>query len=75
MTTLENEKGTNGSAPLLQTAGQLGGARMSLVDEAGGGLDGLSQLRALIASGRKPGILVPLDFQFRSEERRVGKEC
>ena len=37
---------------------------MSLVDEVGGGLDGLSQLRALIASGRKPGILVALDFDF-----------
>jgi hypothetical protein len=31
---------------------------MSLVDVAGGGLDGLSQLRGLIASGRKPGFLV-----------------
>src|SRR6202789_3469634 len=37
---------------------------MSLVDEVGGGLDGLSQLRALMASGRKPGILVSLDFEF-----------
>jgi hypothetical protein len=37
---------------------------MSLVNEVGGGLDGLSQLRALIASGRKPGILVALDFEF-----------
>ena len=37
---------------------------MSLVDEVAGGLDGLSQLRALIASGRKPGILVALDFEF-----------
>jgi uncharacterized protein (TIGR00369 family) len=37
---------------------------MRLVDEVGGGLDGLSQLRALIASGRKPGILVALDFDF-----------
>ncbi len=37
---------------------------MSLVDEVGGGLDGLSQLRALIASGRKPGILVALDFEI-----------
>jgi uncharacterized protein (TIGR00369 family) len=27
-------------------------------------LDGLSQLRALMASGRKPGILVALDFEF-----------
>jgi uncharacterized protein (TIGR00369 family) len=37
---------------------------MSLVDEVGGGLDGLSQLHALMASGRKPGILVALDFEF-----------
>jgi acyl-coenzyme A thioesterase PaaI-like protein len=37
---------------------------MSLVDEVGGGLDGLAQLRALMASGRKPGILVALDFEF-----------
>ena len=37
---------------------------MSLVNETGGGLDGLSQLRALMASGRKPGILVALDFEF-----------
>ena len=37
---------------------------MSLVNEVGSGLDGLSQLRALIASGRKPGILVALDFEF-----------
>jgi uncharacterized protein (TIGR00369 family) len=37
---------------------------MSLVDEVGGSLDGLSQLRALMASGRKPGILVALDFEF-----------
>src|ERR1700726_504031 len=37
---------------------------MSLADEVAGGLDGLSQLRALMASGRKPGILVALDFEF-----------
>ncbi len=30
----------------------------------GAGLDGLSQLRALMASGRKPGIMVALDFDF-----------
>lgn len=35
---------------------------MSLVDEVGAGMDGLSQLRALIASGRRPGIAVSLDF-------------
>src|SRR6202049_1775637 len=37
---------------------------MSLADEVGGGLDGLSQLRMLMASGRKLGILVALDFEF-----------
>ena len=37
---------------------------MSLVNEVGSGLDGLSQLGALMASGRKPGILVALDFEF-----------
>jgi len=37
---------------------------MSLVDEVGGGLDGFSQLRARMASGRKPGILVALDFEI-----------
>ena len=37
---------------------------MSLVNEIAGGLDGLGQLRALIASGRKPGILLALDFEF-----------
>ena len=37
---------------------------MSMVEEIGAGLDGLAQLRALIASGRKPGILHSLDFDF-----------
>ncbi|MGH8080059.1 MAG: PaaI family thioesterase [Lysobacter sp.] len=37
---------------------------MSLVDETGAGLDGLGQLRALIASGRRPGIAVTLDFDL-----------
>ncbi len=37
---------------------------MSLANEVGPGLDGLSQLRALMASGRKPGIMVALDFDF-----------
>ena len=35
---------------------------MSLAEEVGAGLDGLSQLRALIASGRRPGIAVSLQF-------------
>ena len=37
---------------------------MNLVDEVGEGLDGLGQLRALLASGRKPGILVSLGLDF-----------
>jgi uncharacterized protein (TIGR00369 family) len=40
----------------------------SLVDEVGGGLDGLSQLRALMRSGRKPGILRSLEFEFLEVE-------
>jgi uncharacterized protein (TIGR00369 family) len=35
---------------------------MSLAEEVGAGLDGLAQLRALIASGRRPGIAVSLQF-------------
>jgi uncharacterized protein (TIGR00369 family) len=35
---------------------------MSLIEEVGAGLDGLSALRALIASGRRPGIAVTLEF-------------
>jgi uncharacterized protein (TIGR00369 family) len=38
--------------------------RGRLVDEVGPGLTGLAQLRALMASGRRPGILVTLDFQL-----------
>src|ERR1700689_1805798 len=38
--------------------------RTGLVDEVGPGLSGLAQLQALIASGRRPGILVTLDFQL-----------
>src|SRR4029077_5830165 len=37
---------------------------MSLVEEVGPGLDGLARLRALMNSGRKPGILVSLNFAF-----------
>ena len=37
---------------------------MNLADEVAHGADGISQLRALIASGRKPGILVSLNFDF-----------
>jgi uncharacterized protein (TIGR00369 family) len=35
-----------------------------LVDEAGTGLSGLDQLRVLLASGRRPGIAVALDFDL-----------
>src|ERR1700755_1317804 len=37
---------------------------MSLVNDVAPGLDGLSQLRALMASGKKPGILKSLDLDF-----------
>ncbi|MEK6374757.1 MAG: PaaI family thioesterase [Acidobacteriota bacterium] len=37
---------------------------MSLMEEVGTGLDGLSQLRALIAAGRRPGIAVSLQFNL-----------
>jgi uncharacterized protein (TIGR00369 family) len=38
--------------------------RARLVDEFGAGLTGIEQLRALIASGRRPGIWVTLDLQL-----------
>ncbi len=37
---------------------------MSLVNEIGAGLDGLSQLRALLSAGRKPGIAESLQFDL-----------
>src|SRR5215469_17715016 len=37
---------------------------MNLFEEVDTGLDGLGQLRALIRSGRKPGIARSLDFEF-----------
>jgi uncharacterized protein (TIGR00369 family) len=37
---------------------------MNLVEEIAPNLDGLSQLQALLASGRKPGILAALNFDF-----------
>ncbi|MBX9400504.1 PaaI family thioesterase [Lysobacter sp. BMK333-48F3] len=37
---------------------------MSLIDEVAAGLPGLAQLQALLASGRKPGILRALEFDF-----------
>jgi uncharacterized protein (TIGR00369 family) len=42
---------------------------MSLVDEVGAGLDGLSQLRALIAAGRRPGIAESLHFTLVEVEK------
>lgn len=42
---------------------------MSLIDEVGPGLDGLSQLRALIAAGRKPGIAHSLHFDLVEVDR------
>lgn len=42
---------------------------MSLIEEVGAGLDGLSQLRALIAAGRRPGIAVTLQFNLEEVER------
>jgi uncharacterized protein (TIGR00369 family) len=38
--------------------------RVGLIDEVGAGLSGIEQLRALLASGRRPGILVTLDLQL-----------
>ncbi|HEX6096795.1 MAG TPA: PaaI family thioesterase [Thermoanaerobaculia bacterium] len=42
---------------------------MSLIEDVGAGLDGLSQLRALIASGRRPGIAVTLQFNLEEVEK------
>ena len=37
---------------------------MSLADEIGPGLTGLEQLKALKASGQRPGIAISLDFDL-----------
>lgn len=37
---------------------------MNLVNKTGAGLNGLDQLRALMSSGLKPGIMVALDFEL-----------
>jgi len=37
---------------------------MNLANKTGAGLNGLDQLRALMACGRMPGILVSLDFEL-----------
>lgn len=42
---------------------------MSLIEEVGAGLDGLSALQALIASGRRPGIAATLHFNLIEVER------
>src|SRR5687767_15938730 len=44
-------------------------SRMSLIEEVGPGLDGLAQLRALIAAGRKPGIAHSLQFELVEVDR------
>ena len=41
---------------------------MTLADEVAHGADGLTQLRALIAFGRRPGIAVTLDFTLAEVE-------
>jgi len=40
----------------------------SLVEEVAAGMDGLTQVRALMSSGRKPGILRSLDFDLAEVE-------
>lgn len=45
---------------------------MSLIEETGAGLNGLDQLRALMSSGREPGILASLDFNLIEVD--VGKK-
>jgi len=42
--------------------------RTGLADEVAPGADGLTALRALIASGKRPGILGALDFEFVEAE-------
>ena len=42
---------------------------MSLIDDVAAGLDGLSQLRALIAAGRRPGIAVSLHFNLEEVDK------
>lgn len=45
---------------------------ISLLDEIGPGLSGLGQLRAMIASGRRPGMAESLDFALvEAEEGRA----
>ena len=51
-----------GVAPSDRAASAPSGDAVALSDAIAPGADGLIQLRALMASGRKPGILVALDF-------------
>lgn len=52
---------------------------MSLANKTGTGLSGLDQMRSLMASGRKPGILASLDFELVEVDFGkavfVGKPC
>lgn len=43
-------------------------SRSSLVEEVAAGMDGLTQLQALIGAGRKPGIAKSLDFDLAELE-------
>ena len=45
--------------------------KMSLAEEVGAGLDGLAQLKALIASGRRPGIAASLEFTLAEVDTGV----
>ena len=47
----------------------------SLIEQVGAGLDGISQLKALIASGRKPGILLGLSRMNRILELDYDIRC
>jgi uncharacterized protein (TIGR00369 family) len=47
------------------------GITMSMITEIGAGLNGLEQLRAFIASGKRPGIADSLDFDLVSVDDGV----
>jgi uncharacterized protein (TIGR00369 family) len=49
---------------VIGTHTQHGGVVMSLVNELGAGLDGIEQMRAMMAKGKRPGIAQSLDFQL-----------
>jgi uncharacterized protein (TIGR00369 family) len=50
--------------PIERSEGRI----MSMVDEVGAGLDGISQMRALMAQGRRPGIGESLNFTLTEVE-------